>query len=208
MLDVCLSFSNKLISEGIACILAHRSDLRFSIADNHLSFQETLAMQTPDVLLVDYYVFEHVLGRVPDNTKVLLLDTGCGEEKINYALISGKISGVIEKNSDADLLAKAIHIVSQGHLWLNRKLISRIVSRLSGLIKLMDLPDKEKEVLRLLGKGLEDDAIAETIGTNTRKVSFYIDHLKKKSNAAGRTELINLSREFAELTVSENIGNA
>lgn len=204
MLKIILACSNNLISQGINCILSGDDDLLISTVSDVVSLDIVLKDEKPDVLIADYYVLDNFLSPVCGNTKVLLLDTGCGEEKINYALIAKNISGVIEMHSDVPLLKKAIATVKKGHLWINRKVISNLVSRLSVLSKLWNLTESEQQVLQLIGKGMEDSVIAKTLGTKESKVRLHIESLKKKSTARDRWDLINISREYFDVNMSSN----
>ncbi len=204
MLKILLSFSNNLIAQGIHCILSGEDDLQIYTVKDPGSLNSAVNEYKPDVVIVDYYVIDYLFSRVPENTKILLLDTGCGEEKINYALIAKNISGVIEVNSDVTLLKKALATVSKGHLWINRKVISKLVERLSTLSRLSHLTQAEQGILSMLGEGMDDSGIAHSLGTRESRVRLHIENLKKKSNAKDRQDLISISRDFCGFYISSN----
>ena len=100
---ILLSFSNQLMALGINCILSGNNDIRVSICDS-ASLDDTAKDKIFDVIIVDMHVLENYLSFHECTSKVLLLDTGCDIQKINYALIAGRIHGVLDVSSDREML--------------------------------------------------------------------------------------------------------
>lgn len=202
MVSVMLSFSNGLVSAGISCILKDRKELEVHTVSSPTLLDASLTVKKPDVLLLDFYILENFTSQMTETTKLLLLDTGLEEEKIIHALITKYVAGVIEKNTNSHILIKAITTVSKGHIWINRKIISNLIARLSSLSNLWNLSVQERHILTLLGTGMEDSAIAKTLGTKESRIRVHIENLKKKSNARDRRDLITISKEFFTSTDS------
>ncbi|MDH4232723.1 MAG: hypothetical protein OEW04_11930 [Nitrospirota bacterium] len=195
---ILLYFSNKLISEGIRCILEDEKDIEIRIADDAESLSDVLQNENPDLLFVNYHVLENYLPPVSDKTKVLLLDTGCSEQQINYALIIKNVYGIIDRNTDKELLKKAFVKVNDGTLWVKKSIIKNLISRLSYFVNLWSLNAAEKEVFRMISIGFDDSTIARKLGKKEKKVKLLIESLKQKSKVDTRWELIDLSRQFEE----------
>lgn len=202
MVSVMLSFSSGLVSAGISCILKDRKELEVHTVSSPSLLDTSLSVQRPDVLLLDFYTLENFTSQMTETPKLLLLDTGLEEEKIIHALITKYVAGVIEMTADSRLLAKAITEVSKGHIWINRKIIGSLIARLSNLSNLWNLSVPEQHILTLLGTGMDDSAIAKTLGTKQSNVRLQIEKLKKKSNAKDRQDLVAISKEFFNRTDS------
>ncbi|NQX11571.1 helix-turn-helix transcriptional regulator [Microbacteriaceae bacterium VKM Ac-2855] len=56
------------------------------------------------------------------------------------------------------------------------------------------LSEREREVLRLLGSGARNRAIATTLGITENTVKFHVSNLLRKVGASTRAELVGLSR--------------
>ena len=193
-----LCFSNRLITDGMRCILANEPDITVCSAGDATALGDLLQDENPDILLLDFFVLEHYLPGISGKTKVLLLDTGCNEQQINHALIIKNVTGIIDMNTDMSLLRKAIAAVKNGQVWLRRDIIKHLISQLSDLVKVSALDGSEMSIFRMLGEGLDDVVIAKKLGTKEKKVKDQIETLKKISNAQSRWELIDLSRHFSE----------
>ena len=191
-------FSNRLITDGMRCILANEPDITVRSADDAAALSKALRDKNPDILLVDFFVLENYLPGISGKTKVLLLDTGCNEQQINHALIIKNVAGIIDMNTDMNLLRKAIAAVKNGQVWLRRDIIKHLISQLSDLVKVSTLDESEMSIFRMLGEGLDDGVIAKKLGTKEKKVKGQIETLKKISNAQSRWELVDLSRHFSE----------
>lgn len=197
-MDILVCFGNRLITDGMRCILASEPDITVRSAGDAAALSEALREENPDILLVDFFVLENYLPGDSGKTKVLLLDTGCNEQQINHALIIRNVTGIIDMNTDMGLLRKAIAAVKNGQVWLRRDIIKHLISQLSDLVKVSTLDESEMTIFRMLGEGLDDGVIAKKLGTKEKKVKGQIETLKKISNAQSRWELVDLSRHFSE----------
>lgn len=197
-----LSFSSGLVSAGINCILKDIKEIEVHTVSSIALLDAAVIDKRPEVLLLDFPILENFTPQSTETPKLLLLDTGLREEQIIHALISKHISGVIEKNSNVHILKKAVAAVSKGHLWINRTIIGNLITRLASLSNLWNLSVPEKHILTLIGREMDDSAIAKTLGTKESKVRLHIENLKKKSNARDRWDLISISREFLDFADS------
>ncbi len=187
---------------GISCILSEKNDIKVSIC-NSVRLADTLEDKIFDIVVVDMYVLENYLSVNECTSKVLLLDTGCDVQTINYALIAGRINGVLDISSDREMLLKAFNTIMKDRLWISKKFMKQLVVRLSELFRLWNLKSIELDILGLLGKGMDNDMIAKTLGTNTRNVKLRINNIQKKSDVRDRFDLINLSKQFSVFQSSE-----
>jgi DNA-binding NarL/FixJ family response regulator len=88
-------------------------------------------------------------------------------------------------------------------LWISKKFVKQLVVRLSALSRLWNLKSIELDIIGLLGKGMDNDMIAKTLGTNTRNIKLRTNNIQKKSDVRDRFDLINLSKQFSVFQSSE-----
>ncbi|UCH82430.1 MAG: response regulator transcription factor [Nitrospiraceae bacterium] len=192
---ILLSFSNQLMALGINCILSGNNDIKVSICSSaHLG--DTLKDKFFDIIIVDMHVLENYLYINECTSKVLLMDTVCDVQAINYALIAGRIHGILDVSSDREMLLKSFNTVMKDNLWISKKCMKQLLVRLSELSRLWNLKSIDLDILGLIGTGMDNDMIARTIGTNTRNVRLRINNIQKKSDVTDRCDLITLSKQF------------
>jgi hypothetical protein len=120
VINLFLSFSNNLINKGLESLLASAGDIRVHTVHKPHELVVAIMEKNPDVLLVDFCVLINFLPDLKHEMKVLLLDTGCSTDNINYAFISKKISGLIAADMD-EATSRRLYAASQGDLWIGRK---------------------------------------------------------------------------------------
>jgi len=194
-MEILLSFSNHLTALGISCILSGEKNIKVSISDSD-RLAHTLKDRTFDILIVDKFVLDNCPSVSDFKAEVLLLDTDCDEETINYALIAGHINGILDRNTDRKMLLKAFSTIMKHRLWISKTAMKQLVMRLSELYRLWNLKAIDLDILGLLGKGMDNVMIAKTLGTNSRNVQFRINNIQKKNDVRDRQDLINLSKQF------------
>ncbi len=81
---------------------------------------------------------------------------------------------------------------AQGMKWLNVSVMTAEVNNttLPYSIHIARLTDREREVLRLLAKGVTTAAIAERLGISRTTVNNHVQHILYKLNAHSRLEAI------------------
>lgn len=121
------------------------------------------------------------------------------EEIYGISCIKAGASGYLPKNSDTDLLKKAILEVYEGGIYLSdnlakdlnfnsaRQTISKTYKRLS---------TREVEVLKLLSSGKKNKDIALELQINEKTVSTYKARLFKKLNITNVVDLISQAKQL------------
>src|SRR5262249_12646205 len=101
----------------------------------------------PDVLLLDVAIGPRPEPRVlqgisalDKHIRVILLTADVTKNEILYALQCG-VRGVLRKNSAASLLLKSIQCVTNGELWVSRKLVADLVDTLCKRYAIIQPPE-------------------------------------------------------------------
>ncbi|MFD7413822.1 response regulator [Kitasatospora purpeofusca] len=144
--------------------------------------------------------------------RVLVLTTFDLDEYV-YAALRGGASGFLLKDIlPADLLT-ALRVVASGDALLapavTRRLIREFAERheprprLAG--ELAGLTPREREVLRLVARGLPNHAIAEHLGLSIATVKTHVRRLLAKLHAHDRAQLVVIAYETGLVTAGGNL---
>lgn len=151
----------------------------------------------PDIVLMDIRMpgLDGVLGtkkikeHFPD-VKVVILTTFRDDEYIKEALKNGAV-GYILKSQPADNIVDSLRAVARGNTVLERD----IATSLSAMIREdkkspdLQLTEREKEIMGLVGQGLSNREIADNLFLSEGTVRNYVTGLLEKLDLRDRTQL-------------------
>lgn len=152
----------------------------------------------PDVLLLDINMPNmngiEVLQELRERrskVKVIMLTIHNEGEYILKAVDIG-CSGYVLKDSDSNMLKKAIYTVYSGESFIQPDLIpvlnARLIKKEQEDEQLEKLTKREIEVLILLSEGLFNKEIAYKLDISERTVKNHISNIFKKINVSDRTQ--------------------
>ncbi|RAG81859.1 DNA-binding response regulator [Streptacidiphilus pinicola] len=139
-----------------------------------------------------------------DPPRVLMLTTFDDDDYVYGALRAGA-SGFLVKDMALEEILGAIRVVAAGDALIapsvTRRLIAEFASRpdrgKSGapVRKLAGITDREVEVLTLVGRGLSNSEIAETLVISVATAKSHVARLLTKLDARDRVQLVILAYE-------------
>src|SRR4051812_29455907 len=90
--------------------------------------------------------------------------------------------GYLLKNSvlDAVELVRALGRVAAGEVVVDRELIVAMMARRRAVDPLLELTDREREVLALMAEGLTDRGIADRLWVTPRTIETHVRHILSK----------------------------
>jgi len=157
----------------------------------------------PDVMLMDLRMpgmggvdaITAILKEFPDAC-IIVLTTYDGDEDIYRGLQAGA-RGYLLKGTSCDELLDAIRKVHAGQTYIPAEVGAKLAIRLSG----PQLSKREQDVLRLLGTGMSNREIANTLGIAEGTIKFHVNNILSKLQVSDRTQaaLIALKRGIANL---------
>ena len=126
--------------------------------------------------------------------RIIVIGSGMGDETILKAIAFGAKGYVDAAASPADFV-QAIRIVSQGSVWVPRRVLSMFIERVSSSAgrlfpaDRLTFTDREKEVLLMLVGGRSNKEIGAALGIGERTVKAHIGKLMRKSGVQNRLAL-------------------
>jgi DNA-binding NarL/FixJ family response regulator len=153
-----------------------------------------------DVILLgnrrDQNSFDDVAGLKAACPRLQIIAVGSGmrEETILAALAAGA-KGYVDEAASAAEFIRAVRAVSQGSVWISRRVISMFVERAASLVRgTLTLDRKaftvrEIEVLEMLVEGRSNKDIAEPLGIEVRTVKAHLGKLMRKTGVQSRIAL-------------------
>ena len=125
-----------------------------------------------------------------DDVEVVAL-TSFGEEKRVKAAIEAGASGYLLKDADADEVAAAVRAAHRGELQLDPAVARSLVSSLGAAPSsdsAAQLTSRELDVLRLVGAGKPNKAIAAELDINERTARTHVSNILRKLGLNSRTQ--------------------
>lgn len=189
-----------LIREGLKILLEIEDD--FQVVGTASNGQEALEMcrkEKPELVLMDIRmpVMDGVLGTKLIKSqlreiKIVILTTFKDDEYIKEALKSGA-EGYILKNQPADSIIESLRAVSKGNIVLEREVANTLSSMLKESKKAtperLNISQREFEILKLVGEGLSNREIAESLNLSEGTTRNYVTGLLEKLGFRDRTQL-------------------
>lgn len=152
----------------------------------------------PDVVLMDLLMPRMdgitAIGRIREelpDVEAVAMTSFIEEEKVTAALEAGA-AGYLLKDAAADEVAAAIRDAHDGNVHLDpavaRLLAERMRRRPAEEEATEPLTEREKDVLRLLGKGRSNKEIAAELFITERTARTYVSNILGKLGLASRTQ--------------------
>lgn len=196
-IKIIIADDHKLVREGIRQLLELDGEIKvIAEADNGIQCIEKMRIQKPDVLLLDINMPNmnglEVLQELKEagiNQKILILTIHNEVEYLLKAVEIG-VDGYVLKDSNSDVLKKAIITIHQGETYIQASLAPYLKMKLNKKekVKLDDLTRRETEVLKLVARGLFNKEIADTLSISEKTVKNHVSSIFKKINVSDRTQ--------------------
>jgi len=195
--QVVVAMSNILLSKGIAKLIEPEKEISvFKILAPGKEYSDAeLQSLGPSVVITDFMTLHNSFTGLDEAVKrpfFILVDTDCGRENLVSAVLRKKINGVLLGDSSPELLIKAIKAVSKGDIWLDKQTFKNILHGINALgSEKNTLSPREKEIVKLTGKGLRNKEIAQQLNISETTVKTHLNRIFQKLNIKARSELIS-----------------
>lgn len=211
MISILLADDQNLIRAGFRALLDAEPDMKVAAECGTGREAVRLARQyRPDVVLMDI--------RMPDGdgldatrqilsdpalsgTRVVMLTTFELDEYIAEAVRAGAAGFLVKDTEPAELL-RAVRIVHDGDALLSPSVTRRIMAQLARHSRAAQRPvaldritDREREVLQLVGEGLNNAEIAERLFITPLTAKTHVSRIMAKLMVRDRAQLVVLAYE-------------
>lgn len=133
---------------------------------------------------------------ISPGTAVLVL-TAYDDDAYVFALLEAGAAGYLLKDISRDELVEAIRAVQAGESMLHPAIARKVVNRFSRRVEeskeeapFEELTEREVEVLQLVGKGITNREIADSLSISHRTVQAHLSHIFSKLGVGSRTEAV------------------
>jgi DNA-binding NarL/FixJ family response regulator len=209
---VLLVDDEELVRFGLRTVLEAAGDFEVvgEAGDGAAAVREAQALR-PDVVLIDIRMpvkdglaaTREILA-LPHPPQVCVLTTFHADEYV-YAALAAGAAGFLLKDTPPREIAAAVRSVADGTATLSPAVTSRLIDsyvdraatprREAARRRLAGLSEREVEVLRLLGRGEPNAAIARQLYVSEATVKTYVSRLLAKLELSNRTQAAILAHE-------------
>ena len=204
MIDVLVVDDQELVRAGLRHVL--RSSAGFAVvaeADSGEDAIDALDNHSVDVIVMDVRMrgmdgvtATRAIRRRPDAPPVLILTTFDDDTVVAEALRSGA-SGFVLKDAPGEELQQAVRAVAEGEGWLDPAITKRVLAtfgstapQTAGQPVNTNLTAREIDVLRLIGRGLTNTEIADSLVISEGTVKTHLSHIFDKLGVRDRAAAI------------------
>jgi len=208
---VLLADDQELVRAGFRMILAAQEDL--AVVGEARDGEEAVLLarrEHPDVVLMDVRM-PRVDGLaatrriVADGSARVVIVTTFDRDDYLFESLRAGASGFLLKNSSPEDLVAAVRTVAHGNALLAPEVTRRVVEAAAGRFRppsttehdarLAELTDRERDVLRLLGRGLSNAEIARELYVGEATVKTHVSRVLLKLDLRDRVQAVVLAYE-------------
>lgn len=199
IIRVLIAEDHAMIREGLKQLLELEPDIKVvaGVADGQQAVDSYIAMK-PGIVLMDINMpHKNGLEAMKDirdadgNARVIMLTIHQDREYLFKALDLGAM-GYVLKDAESRVLVEAIRTVNSGHSYIQssmaRELITEFKRMKSGDDNPNQLSEREKEVLKLVAKGMVNKDIAGALFISEKTVKNHISSIFRKLDVQDRTK--------------------
>ncbi len=202
--SVLLASDNSLLQAGIRSIVNAEENLILASGMINKDFLQELSEENkPQIILLDtdisssvaHETVKYIQKHFP-TSKIILLVTD--KNTINQDFFTKAIRGCLLKNEPLENFIKAIFRVAKGRTWYSQGIIERLMQLRTlhlSVTQKFSLSDREKEMLRVVGKGWNNARIAAEFNLARQTVNNYLSRIYSKISVNSRAEAIVWARE-------------
>jgi DNA-binding NarL/FixJ family response regulator len=213
---VLLADDQALVRAGFRKIL--EGDPKIEVVGEAANGQQAIELARklrPDVVLMDIRMptldglaATRELTGGDDGPRILVLTTFALEEYVYEALRAGA-SGFLLKDAPPEQLVAAVHVVERGDALLDPAITRTVIAEFARFparpelaAKLGELTKREREVFRLMARGLSNAEIARELVVSEGTVKTHVAHVLLKLDLRDRVHAVVYAYESGEAQAS------
>ena len=196
MIKILIADDHPIVRRGLRMTLEAEADLQVAAeAENGANLADLVRKYAPDVVLMDLQMpevdgvqaLEQTRPEFP-NLPILILTSFSDDAHLHAALRAGA-SGFLLKEMDGDDLVEAVRGAARGRPQLHPDIARRLMARAPlPDDPLSALTEREREVLKRIGRGLSNKEIALELTLTEMTVKGYVSDIFAKLGVSDRTQ--------------------
>ena len=219
MIRVLVADDQAAVRDGFAALIDAQDNMQVTgTAANGREAVDLARRSFPHVILMDIRM--PVLGGLDatrlictdptlERTRVLVLTTFDLDEYVYTALRVGA-SGFLLKDTPRRELLRAIEVIAAGDALLSPRITRRLIAEFAArrdpqqpLPALAGLTDRERDILRLIARGLNNDEIAGRLVISPLTAKSHVRNILRKLDCHDRAGLVAIGYESGLITPGE-----
>ena len=198
MIKVLLVDDHEMVRLGVSSYLMIQSDMEVvGEASNGLEGYHKALELRPDIILMDLVMdvmdgieaTQKIMADWPQ-AKIIIVTSFLDDEKVYPAMEAGASSYLLKTSSAAEI-AQAIRSTYQGHKVIEPAVTEKIIEHRLDQARPKphdELTNRELDVLRLIGHGYSNQAIAEELVITLKTVKTHVSNIFTKLEVEDRTQ--------------------
>jgi NarL family two-component system response regulator LiaR len=195
---VFLADDHPVVRQGLSTFLESRPGIEVvGEAGNGEAAVAAIERLRPDVVLMDLVMpgeggvaaIRRLRASVPD-TRVVVLTSFASDDQVIPAVQAGA-AGYLLKDVDPSGLEAAVRLVHEGEALLDPQIAGRVMEEVAHPPPggdVASLTPREREVLGLLGRGLSNRELADTLVVSEKTVKTHVSNILMKLGVHDRTQ--------------------
>lgn len=154
----------------------------------------------PDVVVLDVHLPDGsgiqaaaTIRAQHPSTGLLVLTMSAADHHVAAAMAAG-VQGYLLKGASREEIVRAVRAVADGQVILSAEVAVTAVRGQSRPSAFPTLTEREREILTLLGDGLDNPVIARRLNVSTKTVANHVSSILTKLQVADRTQAALLAR--------------
>jgi DNA-binding NarL/FixJ family response regulator len=196
MITLVLADDHPSTRAGLRTILDGTTDIQVvGEAEDGFNAEKLVELLRPRILLLDLImpgprpaeIERRVRNKWPETVTLVL--TAHDRDAYLVEMMAEGVAGYLTKNESSERLINAIRRAAQGDMIFTEEQFPRALNwhRAIGN-KWESLSEREKEILHLLGQGVDIGVMAGTLGISSKTVSHHLSSIYKKLGVNSRPE--------------------
>lgn len=202
-IKILLVDDHAVVRSGLSKFLMVNKDFRLvGEASNGAEAVQMASLHQPDIILMDLMMpgtdgitaTREIHKKYP-KVKVIALTSFAEQNMVQGALQAGAI-GYLQKNVTAKELGQAIRSAHEGKMTLSPEATQILANSVAQpQIAGEQLTERERDVLRCMVDGLNNNEIAESLVVSLGTVKFHVSNIFHKLGVDSRVEAVKLAIE-------------
>ena len=166
---------------------------------------DALARLEPDCLLIDVAMpqFEPISAirriRASYPEMKILVISAYDDDVYVQGLLSAGVDGYHLKDQPLDDLRLAVQRILAGERWISSRLLDKLIKPGAPFAAASPLTARQRDLLRLLQEGLDNQTIARRMGLSVKTVENHLTRLYRQLKVQSRLEAVNFAMQHPQL---------